>query len=137
MSLPSNYLLYLSYIYELFSMEYSFFSTFFLLFFQTKTKTHYYNTTTTATILSRFDLIFIVRDIRDEERDRTIARHVLSVHINASRAGGSKRKSNGEFVFFFFHLCIYSCSKIFLFSKIYIFEFSFLFSFLKKELSFC
>jgi len=46
------------------------------------------------TILSRFDLIFIVRDIRDEARDRTIARHVLSVHINASRAGGSRRKSN-------------------------------------------
>jgi DNA replication licensing factor MCM5 len=43
------------------------------------------------TILSRFDLIFIVRDIRDEERDRSIARHVLSVHINASRAAGSSR----------------------------------------------
>ena len=35
-------------------------------------------------ILSRFDMIFIVRDIRDPEKDRTIARHVLSVHINAS-----------------------------------------------------
>ena len=48
------------------------------------------------TILSRFDLIFIVRDIRDEERDRSIARHVLSVHINASRAaGGSRNKGRG------------------------------------------
>ncbi|CAN0474022.1 unnamed protein product, partial [Ectocarpus sp. 12 AP-2014] len=37
-----------------------------------------------TTILSRFDLIFIVRDIRDEERDRSIAKHVMSVHINAS-----------------------------------------------------
>ena len=64
---------------------------FFFLFFL------FYTKQTPATILSRFDLIFIVRDIRDEERDRTIARHVLSVHINASRAGGSKRKSNGEF----------------------------------------
>ena len=30
-----------------------------------------------STILSRFDCIFIVRDVRDEERDRSIARHVL------------------------------------------------------------
>eukprot|EP00611_Tribonema_gayanum_P019318 TRINITY_DN3326_c0_g1_i2.p2 TRINITY_DN3326_c0_g1~~TRINITY_DN3326_c0_g1_i2.p2 ORF type:complete len:618 (-),score=206.92 TRINITY_DN3326_c0_g1_i2:1622-3475(-) len=39
-----------------------------------------------TTILSRFDLIFVVRDIRDEERDRSIARHVMGVHINASAA---------------------------------------------------
>jgi DNA replicative helicase MCM subunit Mcm2 (Cdc46/Mcm family) len=38
-----------------------------------------------STILSRFDLIFIVRDIRDEERDRAIAKHVMSVHINAAQ----------------------------------------------------
>ena len=37
-----------------------------------------------STILSRFDLIFIVRDVRDEERDRGIAKHVMGVHINAS-----------------------------------------------------
>lgn len=37
-----------------------------------------------TTILSRFDCIFIVRDVRDIERDKTIARHVLGVHINAS-----------------------------------------------------
>jgi DNA replication licensing factor MCM5 len=36
-----------------------------------------------TTILSRFDLIFIVRDIRDEERDKAIARHVMGVHIDA------------------------------------------------------
>ncbi|CAM9525071.1 unnamed protein product [Discosporangium mesarthrocarpum] len=44
-----------------------------------------------TTILSRFDLIFIVRDIRqgDEERDRSIARHVMSVHINASAVNSS------------------------------------------------
>ena len=34
------------------------------------------------TILSRFDLIFIVRDIRDENRDRTIARHVLPLSLS-------------------------------------------------------
>lgn len=38
------------------------------------------------TILSRFDLIFIVRDIRDEKRDRFIARHVVDIHISATSA---------------------------------------------------
>lgn len=37
-----------------------------------------------STILSRFDCIFIVRDVRDIERDRNIARHVLGVHMTAS-----------------------------------------------------
>jgi DNA replication licensing factor MCM5 len=36
------------------------------------------------TILSRFDLIFIVRDLRDEKRDMDIARHVVRVHVNAT-----------------------------------------------------
>ena len=36
------------------------------------------------TILSRFDLIFIVRDIRDEKKDREIAEHVMGVHINSN-----------------------------------------------------
>jgi DNA replication licensing factor MCM5 len=42
-----------------------------------------------STILSRFDCIFIVRDIRDEIRDRSIARHVLGVHINAGIEGSA------------------------------------------------
>lgn len=37
-----------------------------------------------STILSRFDCIFIVRDVRDREKDRSIARHVLGVHIGAA-----------------------------------------------------
>lgn len=37
-----------------------------------------------TTILSRFDCIFVVRDVRDQERDKSIARHVLGVHINSS-----------------------------------------------------
>ena len=37
-----------------------------------------------TTILSRFDCIFIVRDIRDQDRDRKIARHVLNVHLSAA-----------------------------------------------------
>lgn len=36
------------------------------------------------TILSRFDLIFIVRDTRDEARDKKIAEHVISIHVNAT-----------------------------------------------------
>lgn len=36
------------------------------------------------TILSRFDLIFIVRDVRNAVRDEAMARHVMRVHINAS-----------------------------------------------------
>jgi len=45
------------------------------------------------TILSRFDLIFIVRDIRNEKRDQDIARHVMRVHINV---GGGLDEATGE-----------------------------------------
>jgi len=36
-----------------------------------------------STILSRFDLIFIVKDERNRDRDRQIAAHVVKVHANA------------------------------------------------------
>eukprot|EP01036_Dinobryon_divergens_P033477 gene33477-43263_t len=49
-----------------------------------------------TTILSRFDCIFIVRDVRDAERDRNIARHVLGVHINASLAVGQGNDSTAS-----------------------------------------
>jgi DNA replication licensing factor MCM5 len=46
-----------------------------------------------STILSRFDCIFIVRDVRDAVRDREIAQHVMGVHINAaSSADASTRE---------------------------------------------
>ncbi|XP_055335187.1 DNA replication licensing factor mcm5-like [Paramacrobiotus metropolitanus] len=35
------------------------------------------------TILSRFDMIFIVKDIHDMARDRILAKHVIGVHMNA------------------------------------------------------
>eukprot|EP00842_Homolaphlyctis_polyrhiza_P004395 jgi/Hompol1/4957/HPOL_001889-RA len=38
-----------------------------------------------TTILSRFDIIFIVRDEHNEQRDSTIARHVIGVHMNSRR----------------------------------------------------
>ena len=37
-----------------------------------------------TTILSRFDVIFLVRDVRDEERDRSICQHVMGVHMDAA-----------------------------------------------------
>ena len=41
-----------------------------------------------STILSRFDLIFLVRDVREEARDRMICRHVMGVHIDSSSSSG-------------------------------------------------
>ena len=41
-----------------------------------------------TTILSRFDLIFLVRDVRDEELDRLICRHVMGVHVTSTRGSG-------------------------------------------------
>lgn len=37
-----------------------------------------------TTILSRFDLIFIVRDNHDRNRDETIAKHVMNLHMNGA-----------------------------------------------------
>ena len=39
-----------------------------------------------TTILSRFDMIFIVRDNHDRARDERIARHVMGIHINGAPA---------------------------------------------------
>lgn len=55
-----------------------------------------------STILSRFDMIFVVRDEHNASRDITLAKHVLSVHINAKEstnpsAGGSGTCSNDQF----------------------------------------
>lgn len=37
-----------------------------------------------SAILSRFDCIFIVRDIRDDERDRKMISHIVNLHTGAS-----------------------------------------------------
>ncbi|CAF5071791.1 unnamed protein product, partial [Rotaria socialis] len=34
------------------------------------------------TILSRFDMIFIIKDEHDEKRDTTLAKHVMRIHMN-------------------------------------------------------
>jgi DNA replication licensing factor MCM5 len=41
------------------------------------------------TILSRFDMIFIVKDEHNEARDTTLARHVMNVHMNATHNAGA------------------------------------------------
>jgi len=46
------------------------------------------NLTMPTTILSRFDLIFIVLDVKDRNKDLSIARHVIGVHIDASTSCG-------------------------------------------------
>lgn len=46
-----------------------------------------------STILSRFDLIFIVRDRRDDVRDRTIAEHVLSLHQRGSATNTRRNRA--------------------------------------------
>ncbi|XP_042906922.1 DNA replication licensing factor mcm5-A isoform X2 [Parasteatoda tepidariorum] len=38
------------------------------------------------TILSRFDMIFIVKDDHDEKKDSTLAKHVMALHMNALQA---------------------------------------------------
>jgi DNA replication licensing factor MCM5 len=50
-------------------------------------------------ILSRFDMIFIVRDVRESERDRGIAKHVLGIHVGftTSRKHVSEDNEESEF----------------------------------------
>jgi len=38
--------------------------------------------TAQTTILSRFDLIWLLKDEHNESRDRTIAKHVMNIHMN-------------------------------------------------------
>ncbi|MFZ8791476.1 MAG: minichromosome maintenance protein MCM [Thermosphaera aggregans] len=38
------------------------------------------------TILSRFDLIFVIQDIPNKERDRLLAKHILEVHSDIEKA---------------------------------------------------
>eukprot|EP00124_Ichthyophonus_hoferi_P000602 Ihof_evm13s23 gene=Ihof_evmTU13s23 len=39
-----------------------------------------------ATVLSRFDMIYIVKDVHDPEQDARIARHVINYHQNVSHS---------------------------------------------------
>ncbi|CAA7258757.1 unnamed protein product [Cyclocybe aegerita] len=43
-----------------------------------------------TTILSRFDMIFIVRDEHNETRDKMIAKHVMNIHMNRQNLNGDE-----------------------------------------------
>nr|KYP46283.1 DNA replication licensing factor mcm5-A [Cajanus cajan] len=49
-----------------------------------------------TTILSRFDLIFIVKDIRMYSQDKIIANHIIKVHASAGATMGESRTSSKE-----------------------------------------
>ena len=49
-----------------------------------------------TTILSRFDLIFIVRDDHDRSRDETIAKHVMGIHMNGQGNTQIQDQPNAE-----------------------------------------
>ncbi|XWS72593.1 hypothetical protein CRYUN_Cryun02cG0053200 [Craigia yunnanensis] len=49
-----------------------------------------------TTILSRFDLIFIVKDIRMYDQDKIIASHIIKVHASAQTASSDSRASKEE-----------------------------------------
>lgn len=48
------------------------------------------------TILSRFDMIFIVKDVHDQNRDITLARHIINVHLNANKTTQLEAHTDGE-----------------------------------------
>ena len=39
-----------------------------------------------STILSRFDMIFILRDLYDEQKDLTLAKHIIDIHVQGGAA---------------------------------------------------
>ena len=47
-----------------------------------------------TTILSRFDLIFIIRDIKDVSRDTRLAHHIMGLHINVNGRGNQNKNKN-------------------------------------------
>ncbi|MBA0867314.1 hypothetical protein Goshw_029213 [Gossypium schwendimanii] len=49
-----------------------------------------------TTILSRFDLIFIVKDVRMYDQDKIIASHIIKVHSSAQAASSDIRASKEE-----------------------------------------
>src|SRR2546423_13672770 len=42
-----------------------------------------------TTILSRFDMIFIVKDEHNAAKDQTIAKHVIGIHMNREQEGAA------------------------------------------------
>ncbi|XP_066594650.1 DNA replication licensing factor Mcm5 [Prorops nasuta] len=59
------------------------------------------------TILSRFDMIFIVKDEHEESRDITLAKHVMKIHSNASQI--TEQSTEGELPLNILKKYIYYC----------------------------
>ncbi|KAJ3576130.1 hypothetical protein NP233_g620 [Leucocoprinus birnbaumii] len=49
-----------------------------------------------TTILSRFDMIFIVKDEHNEQRDKLIAKHVMNIHMNRQNQDDDGAQTEGE-----------------------------------------
>ena len=49
-----------------------------------------------TTILSRFDMIFIVKDEHDRAKDERIARHVMGIHMGGNRAGRERESDQAD-----------------------------------------
>ncbi|KAK6944391.1 MCM domain [Dillenia turbinata] len=63
-----------------------------------------------TTILSRFDLIFIVKDIRMYSQDKIIASHIIKVHASADASLGDSRTSKEEnWLKRYIHYCRTEC----------------------------
>jgi len=60
------------------------------------------------TILSRFDMIFIVKDIHDESRDITLAKHIINVHLSSNKSAPSE-PAEGEISLSTFKKYIHYC----------------------------
>ncbi|XP_033127896.1 DNA replication licensing factor MCM5-like [Anneissia japonica] len=62
------------------------------------------------TILSRFDMIFIIKDEHDQQRDTRLAKHVMNLHMNALQMSeqdqGAELSLNflKKFIQYFFHI---------------------------------
>jgi DNA replication licensing factor MCM5 len=65
-----------------------------------------------TTILSRFDLIFIVKDQRIRERDAMIANHVLSIHRQGGQQPGGALQQQPPFLTHSAQLSFLSSSNI-------------------------
>ncbi|KAI5659060.1 hypothetical protein M9H77_27853 [Catharanthus roseus] len=63
-----------------------------------------------TTILSRFDLIFIVKDIRMYSQDKSIASHIIKVHASADSTMGDTRPSKEDnWLKRYIHYCRTAC----------------------------
>ncbi|KAI4344243.1 hypothetical protein L6164_011491 [Bauhinia variegata] len=63
-----------------------------------------------TTILSRFDLIFIVKDIRMYSQDKVIASHIIKIHASADATIGEGRASKEEsWLKRYIHYCRTQC----------------------------